>query len=65
MRRKKNFDCVEMKRRIQEDLLREEEESGPEEARRRQMRRVLDEPILGPFLARVTRRSRSGGGVAE
>jgi hypothetical protein len=47
---KKDFDCVEMKRQIQEELLREAQVLGEEEANRRQWQRVLDDPILGPFV---------------
>ncbi len=60
MRKKKDFDCVEMKWKIQQDLLREEQELGREEAKKRRKQRVLDDPILGPFLAKLTDKSRSG-----
>ena len=46
----KDFDCVEMKRRVQEELLREVELLGEEEAQKRQWQRVLNDPILGPFV---------------
>jgi hypothetical protein len=59
VRTKKDFDCVEMKWKIQQDLLREEQELGPEEAKRRRRQRVHDDPILGPFLAKLTNKSRS------
>ena len=58
MKKKKDFDCVEMKWKIQQDLLREEQELGREEAKKRRRQRVLDDPILGPFLAKVTTKSR-------
>jgi len=48
-----------MKRKIQEELQREEEEWGTEEAERRRARRVAEDPILGSFLARVTERRAS------
>ncbi len=47
---KKDFDCVEMKNRIQEELLREVQLLSEEEAQKRQWQRVLDDPILGPFV---------------
>ena len=53
-----DFDCVEMKRKIQQDLLREEQELGREEARRRRKQRVRNDPILGPFLSKLAERSR-------
>ena len=56
---KKEFDCVEMKMKIQEELLREEEELGSEEAERRRARRIAEDPILGSFVARVTERRAS------
>jgi len=60
VRKKKDFDCVEMKWKIQQDLLREEQELGREEAKKRRKQRVLNDPILGPFLAKLTTKSRSG-----
>ena len=60
MKKKKDFDCVEMKWKIQQELLREERELGREEAHKRRRQRVLDDPILGPFLANLTTNSRSG-----
>jgi len=60
VKKKKDFDCVEMKWKIQQDLLREEQELGREEAKKRRRQRVLDDPILGPFLAKMTTKSRSG-----
>jgi hypothetical protein len=50
MKAAKEFDCVEMKRRIQEENQREVEELGRDEAERRQWQRVLDDPILGPLV---------------
>jgi hypothetical protein len=47
---KKDFDCVEMKRKIQEELQQEVDLLGKEEARNRQWQRVLNDPILGPFV---------------
>ena len=50
MKQPKDFDCVQMKWDIQQELLREIDELGEEEARRRQRERVVNNPILGPFL---------------
>ena len=46
-RMKKDFDCVEMKHRIQAEHRREAGELGEEEAVRRQWERVLADPLLG------------------
>jgi len=46
----KTFDCVEMKRRIQEELQAEVATLGEQEARRRQWQSVLDDPLLGPLV---------------
>ena len=50
MKQVKDFDCVQMKWDIQQKLLREIDDLGEEEARRRQRERVANNPILGPFL---------------
>ena len=47
---KKDFDCVEMKWAIQQELLREEQELGKEESRRRQWELVMSDSVLGPFV---------------
>jgi hypothetical protein len=47
--KKKSFDCVEMKNRIQAKLLREEVKYGPEEAAKRRRARILSDPILSKF----------------
>ena len=46
----KEFDCVEMKAKIQARLLKEVAELGEEEARRRRAERISRDPILGSFL---------------
>ena len=48
--KKKAFDCVEMKNRIQAGLLREEAKYGKEEAARRRGQRVMANPILAKFV---------------
>ena len=50
MKEEKDFDCVQMKSAIQQELLREERELGKEEARRRQWDLVINDPVLGPFV---------------
>lgn len=57
MKQPKDFDCVQMKSDIQQQLLHEIEELGEEEARRRQRKRVMSNPILGPFLRAKTARA--------
>ena len=49
----KDFDCVQMKWEIQQQLLEEERQLGYEEARRQRNERVRNNPILGPFLRRL------------
>jgi hypothetical protein len=56
MKQPKDFDCIQMKSDIQQQLFREIEELGEEEARRRQRERVMINPILGPFLRAKTAR---------
>ena len=50
MKPEKEFDCVEMKAKIQERLLREVAKLGEEEAQRRRAERLSRDPILGSFL---------------
>ena len=55
--KKKTFDCVQMKWEIQRKQ--REESAGMSEAGRRrlQMERIQTDPILGPFVRRLTRTS--------
>ena len=53
MKKKKTFDCVQMKWDIQRKLAEEQPGMPEEEKRRMQMQRVADNPILGPFLRRA------------
>lgn len=53
MKIEKTFDCVEMKREIQEKFLREFEGVPAEEARRRQREQIETDPILARFLEKV------------
>ena len=54
MKMEKKFDCVEMKREIQEKILKEFEGVPADEARRRQREQIETDPILGPFLEKVS-----------
>jgi hypothetical protein len=56
MKEPKAFDCVEMKRKIQEQLRRGAAEMGEEEARKMQWQRALSDPIIGPVLRAITNR---------
>jgi len=53
LKKTKKFDCVEMKAKIQRQLLEEQGRLGDAEARRIQWEAVKGDPILGPVLARV------------
>ncbi|MCX6638174.1 MAG: hypothetical protein NT090_24220 [Acidobacteria bacterium] len=55
MSKRKDFDCVEMKARIQAQLLEEAERLGEEEARRLQWERALRSPALGEFIESLNR----------
>jgi hypothetical protein len=48
MKPEKEFDCVQMKTEIQEQLLREVSELGEDEAQRRRAERLARDPFLGP-----------------
>jgi len=49
MKKKKTFDCVEMKNEIQAKLLKRYEGMSDEEIRADQDRRLSADPILGPL----------------
>ena len=59
----KDFDCVQMKTRIQEQLLREIAELGEEEAGKRRKVRLLRDPILSAFLR--TKRDMQKGPIEQ
>jgi hypothetical protein len=61
MKKKKAFDCVEMKWKIQEKLRKQYAGMPEEEARRAQMEKVMKDPILGPFLRSLNQRSAAEG----
>lgn len=52
----KSFDCVKMKWDIQRRIMEEFAEVPAEEARRIQRQQIEADPILGPFLRKVTTR---------
>lgn len=52
-KKKKKFDCVEMKWKIQNQLQEEFKEVPEKEARQRQLQRIARNPILGPVLKKV------------
>ena len=51
--KEKAFDCVKMKRKIQEKIANEFKGMPQEKARKIQNERVAKNPILGPFLKKV------------
>ena len=53
MKNPKDFDCVQMKRDIQQRLLTEYSEMSPELARLSQQQQIASDPLLGPFLRTV------------
>lgn len=54
----KEFDCVEMKHKIQQKIMEETKGLSAEERRQRTTDNILSDPILGPFW-RNARRIRS------
>ena len=56
MKMEKQFDCVEMKQRVQEQVRRQYSGMKEEEALRLQEHAALNDPLLGPFLAKVRSR---------
>ena len=53
MKKDKQFDCVRMKWDIQQQIRKEFEGVPEAEAREAQMRRVAEDPILGPLYKRL------------
>lgn len=47
---KKNLDCVEMKRRIQKEIMAERAAMTPEEFSKRQHQRIMEDERLGRIL---------------
>lgn len=54
MRKHKKFDCVQMKWDIQQKIEKEFVGISDDEANRIQMERIAKNPILGPFLEKVS-----------
>ena len=54
MKQAKKFDCVQMKRDIQQRLLAEYSEMSPEQTRLAQQQRIASDTLLGPFLRKVS-----------
>ncbi len=50
----KEFDCVQMKWEVQQQIRRELAGVPEAEARERQMRLVAQDPVLGPLYKRLT-----------
>jgi hypothetical protein len=59
MRKQKKFDCVEMKREIQQLLLEEFRGIDEEKAHKLQMGQILSNPILGPFMTKLEPKSKT------
>lgn len=55
----KDFDCVEMKNRIQAELLEHYRGMTQEEIEEDQRRRIEADPISGPFYRRMTGKTSS------
>lgn len=53
MMKNKKFDCVRMKRDIQQQILKEFSGLPDEDAHKTQMAKVMQNPILGPFCKKV------------
>jgi len=53
VKKNKKFDCVRMKWDIQQKIQKEYAGLSDQEAHRIQMEKVMQNPILGPFLKRV------------
>ncbi len=57
MTRAKEFDCTEMKTKIQRQLLEERTRLGEEEARKLQWERALGNPLIRRFLEQMQKGS--------
>lgn len=62
MKKDKQFDCVRMKWAIQQQIRKEFEGVPEAEAREAQMRRVAEDPILGPLFKRLDSQRQPAGG---
>ena len=61
----KDFDCVEMKNRIQAELLERYRGMTEEEIRADQDRRIQADPIIGPIYRRLTAKEETKGDTSE
>lgn len=53
MKKPKDFDCVEMKDRIQQEILKDFEGLSNEEFRKAMMSEVQNDPVFGPLWERL------------
>ena len=65
MKPKKTFDCVDMKWNIQHEIAREFSGISDEEAYTIQRERIARNPILGPFLSKVSSRQKQTAKKSE
>ena len=56
MKKKKNFDCVQMKWDIQRRIMEEFVDVPPDEARHIQREQIENDPLIGPFLRKLQSR---------
>ena len=56
--KKKKFDCVQMKHEIQQKLLKQTSALSAEERNRRADKALAANPILGPFLKKISARKK-------
>lgn len=59
MTKRKHFDCVAMKWEIQRKIQEKYAGMSEEEARRSQWRKIMNDPILGPYLTKVLSRTKT------
>ncbi len=65
MKKKKSFDCVQMKWDIQQKLMKEYEGLTLEERKKLMEQKILADPILGPWYRKVRQQSAAPSAVAE
>ncbi|MBF0208273.1 MAG: hypothetical protein HQK53_15450 [Oligoflexia bacterium] len=57
----KKFDCVEMKNKIQQELLEEKKKYTSSEWQKICEKRIQQDPIIGPYLDRYTKLKNTKG----